>query len=398
MESPGITFLAPDFPVFWEEAHGCLVTDVDGNLFLDAASSFGVLGVGHQHPRVVAAIHQQAERLIHGMGDVHPSEIKVRLLEAIASHSPIPETRTILGQNGADAVEAAIKTAYLATGCAGVLAFHGGYHGLSYGALETTARPFFRDPFAGQRGGFATHLPYGCDLSLVRQALQEPHEPPIGAILVEPIQGRGGIRIPPAGWLAGLRAVCRERGALLILDEIFTGWGRAGAWFACEHEGVVPDLLCVGKAMGGGMPISACLGSADLMRRAWGESRGEALHTSTFLGHPLNSAAAIAAIEAIEEEGLVARSAEVGKRFLAGLQQLASAHSGVIKEARGRGLMLGIEFHDPARVWPIVICALRRGLIVLPAGDRGEVIELIPPYVISDEQVEWCLRTLAECL
>jgi 4-aminobutyrate aminotransferase-like enzyme len=395
VESPGITFLTPDFPVFWERAEGCLVTDVDGNTFLDATSSFGALGVGHRHPRVVAAIKDQADRLIHGMGDVHPSETKVRLLEKIAAHSPIPNSGAILGQNGSDAVEAALKTAHLATGKPGVLAFEGGYHGLSYGALAVTSRDFFREPFNAQLGHFATHLPFGCDPDEIRQAF---HGGQVGAVIVEPIQGRGGILIPPAGWLGALREICSAHGVLLIFDEIFTGWGRTGDWFACQQEGVVPDLLCVGKAMGGGMPISACLGSQPLLQEAWGMSAGEAIHTSTFLGHPLSCAAAIAAIEVIEGEGLVARSAEVGKQFLDRLQELAAAHSKMIKEARGLGLMLGLEFHHPGHVWETVLAALRRGLIVLPAGDRGEALELIPPYIITDEQVDWCIETLVECL
>lgn len=395
VECRQITFLTPDYPVFWESAKGCLVTDVDGNTLLDATSSFGVLGVGHGHARIVAAIREQSERLIHGMGDVHPSEVKVRLLEKIAAHSPIADTQAILGSNGSDSVEAAIKTAYLATGKPGVLAFEGGYHGLSYGALDLTARPFFRDPFAGQRGHFTTHLPYGCGLDLIRRALREGG---FGAVIAEPIQGRGGIQLPPAGWLADLRAVCDQEQVLLILDEIFTGWGRTGAWFACEHEGVVPDLICAGKAMGGGMPISACLGSRDLFLRAWGESRGEARHTLTFLGHPLSCAAAVAAIGVLEDEGLVARSAEVGKRLLASLQSLARTHESVIKDARGRGLMLGLEFHRSADVWAAVLWALKRGLIVLPAGDSGQVLEIVPPYVIAQEQVEWLLSRLDECL
>ncbi|HEX5323132.1 MAG TPA: aspartate aminotransferase family protein [Capsulimonadaceae bacterium] len=397
MESPDITFLTADFPVFWEQALGCLVTDVDGNTFLDATSSFGALGVGHRHPRVVAAIHEQADRLIHGMGDVHPSDVKVLLLEKIAARAPIPSAGVILGQNGSDAVEAALKTAVLATGNPGVLAFQGGYHGLSYGALEITARPFFREPFRGQLGHFAQHLPFSCAIGEVREAILRGGMP-IGAVIVEPIQGRGGMCIPPAGWLAALRTLCTEFGVLLILDEIFTGWGRTGSWFACEQEGVLPDLLCVGKGMGGGMPISACLGSQELLKSAWGESAGEARHTSTFLGHPLSCAASLATIAVLEEEGLVARSAEVGKRLLAALQALAGAYPEAIKEARGRGLMIGLEFHDSERAGRVVLSALRLGLIVLPAGDRGEVVEIVPPFVIDDEQADWCIEILAHCL
>jgi len=392
-ESPNVTFLAPDFPVFWEEARGCLVTDVDGNRFLDVTSAFGVASVGHGHPRVVAAVRAQAEKLLHGMGDVHPSEVKVRLCERVRRLVPIPDAQVILGQNGGDAVEAALKTAMLATSRPGVLAFEGGYHGLTYGALDVTARADFRAPFRSQLGGFTRHLPYGCPLEQVRAYLME-HAP--GAVLAEPIQGRGGIVVPPPGWLRGLRDLCSETNTLLILDEIFTGWGRTGEWFACSHEDVIPDILCVGKAMGGGLPLSACVASAGLMA-AWGESTGEALHTSTFLGNPLACAAALAALDVLEEEALPARAARMGAVFIEGLRALQAEFPEQVVDVRGRGLMLGLAFDAPHRALPLVPAALREGLILLPAGD-GSVLEFVPPIVIEEEQIAWCLETLRRLL
>ena len=393
VESPNITYLAPDFPVFWEEAKGCLVTDVDGNRFLDVTAAFGVASVGHSHPRVVAAVRAQAEKLLHGMGDVHPSEVKVRLCERVAELVPLPHPQVILGQNGGDAVEAALKTAMLATGRPGVLAFEGGYHGLTYGALDVTARADFRRPFQPQLGGFTRHLPYGCPLEHVRAHLTD-HIP--GAVLAEPIQGRGGIVVPPPGWLRGLREVCSETNTLLILDEIFTGWGRTGDWFACDHEGVIPDILCVGKAMGGGLPISACVASTDLMA-SWGESTGEALHTSTFLGNPVACAAALAALDVLEEEDLPGRALQRGAVFAGGLHALQSEFPEQIVGVRGRGLMLGLEFVSPSLALPLVPVALRAGLILLPAGD-GRVLEFVPPLVIEEEQIAWCLAVLQRLL
>ena len=389
MESPNITYLAADFPVFWDHAIGCLVTDVDGNRFLDVTSAFGVVGVGHNHPRVVAAVQAQAAKLLHGMGDVHPSEVKVRLCERIAGLVPLPRAQTILGQNGGDAVEAALKTAMLATGRPGVLAFENGYHGLTYGALDVTARPDFRGPFQAQLGGFTKHLPYGSSLATLREHLQA-HRP--GAVLAEPIQGRGGIVVPPPGWLRGLRELCTETGTLLILDEIFTGWGRTGSWFACQHEDVLPDILCIGKAMGGGLPISACVASAELMS-VWGVSTGEALHTSTFLGNPLACAAALTALDILEEEDLPNQAIVQGEVFVKGLRRLQADFPDLITEVRGRGLMLGLEMVSPAAALPLVPAALRAGLIVLPAGD-GRVLEFVPPLVITTEQIEWCLETM----
>ena len=393
VESPNVTYLAPDFPVFWEEAKGCLVTDVDGNRFLDVTAAFGVASVGHSHPRVVAAVRAQAEKLLHGMGDVHPSEVKVRLCERVAELVPLPHPQVILGQNGGDAVEAALKTAMLATGRPGVLAFEGGYHGLTYGALDVTARADFRTPFQPQLGGFTRHLPYGCPLEHVRAHLTD-HTP--GAVLAEPIQGRGGIVVPPPGWLRGLREVCSETNTLLILDEIFTGWGRTGDWFACDHEKVIPDILCVGKAMGGGLPISACVASTDLMA-SWGESTGEALHTSTFLGNPVACAAALAALDVLEEEDLPGRALQRGAVFAGGLHALQSEFPEQIAGVRGRGLMLGLEFVSPSLALPLVPVALRAGLILLPAGD-GRVLEFVPPLVIEEEQIAWCLAVLQRLL
>lgn len=393
VESANITYIAPDFPIFWDRADGCLVTDVDGNTFLDMTAAFGVASVGHSHPRVVQAVQAQSQKLLHGMGDVHPSEVKVALCERIAQYAPLPDARVILGQNGGDAVEAALKTAFLATGRRGVLAFEGGYHGLTYGALDATARADFRAPFLPQLGRFTTHLPYAADPGTLEDHLRR-HQ--IGAVLAEPIQGRGGIVVPPPGWLAGLRAACDRTGALLILDEIFTGWGRTGRWFACQEEGVVPDILCIGKAMGGGLPISACVASAAVMG-VWGESRGEALHTSTFLGNPLACAAALAAIQVLDEERLPQRAVEIGAELADGLHRLHESYPALIRETRGRGLMLGLEMADPDCALRIVPRALAHGLLLLPAGD-GRVLEFVPPLTISSDQIHWALTCLEKIL
>jgi len=202
--------------------------------------------------------------------------------------------------------------------------------------------------------------------------------------------------VPPPGWLRELREVCSETNTLLILDEIFTGWGRTGDWFACDHEGVIPDILCVGKAMGGGLPISACVASTDLMA-SWGESTGEALHTSTFLGNPVACAAALAALDVLEEEDLPGRALQRGAVFAGGLHALQSEFPEQIAGVRGRGLMLGLEFVSPSLALPLVPVALRAGLILLPAGD-GRVLEFVPPLVIEDEQIAWCLAVLQRLL
>ncbi|HUE95749.1 MAG TPA: aspartate aminotransferase family protein, partial [Longimicrobiaceae bacterium] len=338
-ESPNVTYLGERFPVFWSEAQGSNVRDVDGNVYVDLTAAFGVAAAGHGHPAIVAAVTSQAERLLHGMGDVHPPEIKVELLRRLSEVAPGALSRTILANSGAEAVEAALKTVLMATGKPKVLAFEGGYHGLTLGALSVSGREDFRGPFRRQLADIAVLVPYPCSrraggdttdpgfasLQAIEGVLAGPSGGEIGAILAEPIQGRGGYVIPPPGWLAGVRRICDERGILLVLDEIYTGFGRTGRWFACEHAGVVPDLLVVGKALTGGLPFAACIGTDEVMG-AWPASRGEALHTSTFLGHPLGCAAALASIEILRRERLVERSATEGEYLLARLRATLGDH------------------------------------------------------------------------
>lgn len=379
-ESQNVTCTDPA-PIFWQRAAGSNVWDVDGNRFVDLTAAFGVANVGHAHPKLVSAIAIQAASLLHGMGDVHPPAIKVELLEALVNRYPGGAPALgVLSSSGSDAVETAIKTALLATGRPGILAFEGAYHGLAFGALDTTWREDFRDPFASRLPQRTIFAPFA-DLGAARRAIRDAPFP-IGAVLVEPIQGRAGERVPQQGYLAGLAALCRDEGMLLIADEIYTGFGRTGRWFACDHEDVVPDLLCVGKGMASGMPISACLGRREVMD-VWPRSRGEALHTQTFIGHPASCAAALACIEILETEGYVEHAARVGARAL---EHLAAQSVGrpEIVEVRGKGLMLGIEVRDPAGAAACCQRALSRGVIALPSGNRGEVISVTPPLCIDE--------------
>lgn len=398
VESRNVTCLAPEPPIFWERAAGANVWDADGNRFVDLGAGFGVASAGHAHPRVVAALAAQGATLLHAMGDVHPAAVKVELLERLAALFPGGgPARAVLGSSGSDAVEAALETAALATGRAGVVAFEGAYHGLSLGALDATWRPEFRAPFAARLPGATVFARFG-DVSSVSRAAAGAR-PPVGAVLVEPIQGRGGERIPPDGFLAGLRALCDREGWLLIADEIYTGLGRTGRTWAVDHEGVVPDLLCAGKGLAGGMPVSACLGRAAVMD-AWPASTGESLHTQTFLGHPPGCAAALAALAVLEEEKLAARAATLGARALAHLHaRLAPAlAAGHVRAVRGRGLLLGIECDEGARALRACTEALRRGVIVIPSGDAGEVVSVTPPLTIEEDLLLGALDLLAEAL
>jgi len=393
VESRNVTCLGPDPPIFWERAAGATVHDVDGNRYVDLGGGFGVANVGHAHPRVVAAVQAQAARLLHGMGDVHPPAVKVELLEALCARFPGGgPARAVLSSSGSDAVETALKTALLATGRAGVVAFESAYHGLSLGALDATWRPDFREPFRARLPGATVFARYGDADDAARAAREAPQ--PIGAVLVEPVQGRGGERVPPEGFLRALRALCDREGWLLVADEVYTGFGRTGRWLACEHEDVTPDLLCLGKGLASGMPLSACVGRAEVMD-AWPTSQGEALHTQTYLGHPPGCAAALASLAVIEEEGLVARAARLGAGALERLRAATAGRPGV-REARGLGLMIGVECDTPARALAATRRCLERGVLLLPSGDDGRVLSITPPLVIGEEALDFALDIVAE--
>jgi 4-aminobutyrate aminotransferase-like enzyme len=404
VECPETTFVSDAFPVFWERAAGANVWDVDGNRYIDLTAAFGVALAGHTHPDVVHAVAAQAARLAHGMGDVHPTELKVRVAEELAALAPGALAVTLFGNAGFEAVEAAIKTATLATGRPGVLAFAGAYHGLGYGALAVTARHEFRAPFAAQLNPHVMHVPFpAAGASAAAAALERADaalaaRDDLGCVLVEPVQGRGGIRIPDPSFVAGLREMCTRRHRLLVVDEILTGLGRCGRWFACEYSQVVPDLLCIGKVLGGGLPLSACIGTPEVMA-AWGVSTGEARHTTTHLGNPLACAAALATLRVLRAADAPARAAARGRAVVAGLASLPG-----VANARGLGLLCAADVRgadgrpDGARALAAVHGALRRGVLVLPDGDAHDVLACMPPLCLDDAQLGAAMHALAAAL
>ncbi len=391
-ENRGITFLADDFPIFWESAAGALVWDVDGNRYIDATAAFGVATTGHANPAVARAIAEQAARLPHGMGDVHPSATKAALLDKLGAIAPMPDAKTFLCSGGAESVEFALKTAMLATGEPNVLAFAGGYHGLSYGTLEVGGIAKFREPWRKQLRESTSFVrfpdprdPKSLDRALeaIKKTLRSDRS--IGAVIVEPIQGRAGVIVPPDGFLRGLRALCTQYDALLILDEIYTAFGRTGFAFECQREDVVPDIICVGKALAGGFPLSATIARAEIAD-AWAASAGEALHTSTYLGNPMGCAAALANLAEMERLDIAGVSRGREPHFAAALGTIARENAGVA-HVRGRGMLWALEFHEPAHANATVVRALQAGLLLLQSGTRGESITIAPPPVISDDQL-----------
>lgn len=405
VESRNITQTDPHAPIFWESAHGANVRDVDGNVYVDLTSGFGVANAGHSNTAVTSAIAQQSARLAHALGDVYPAEIKVRLLERIAGIMPPALEVTILANSGAEAVEAALKTAVMRTKRSGVLAFEDAYHGLTYGALGVTHRNHFRAPFesqlfAGVRFALFPDSTTAADdaVAEIDRILQhaETSEHPIGCIIVEPIQGRGGIVVPPPWFLQALRARCDGQQRILVFDEIYVGMGRCGYWLASEHWNVIPDVAIIGKGLSGALPLSAAIGTRDVMD-AWPASTGEAIHTSTFIGNPIACAAALAQIDAIESGGLLERARVLGERIQSRAQQW-QARFQFVRGCRGLGLIQGIIMEDAQRALHVVNRCLEQGVLLLMEGTYADVVAITPPAVITDEQLLFALDTIESSL
>ena len=391
-EAPGINTLYSGRPnILWQEARGANVLDVDGNRYIDLTSGFGVAAIGHRHPKVLAALRHQSGLLLHGLGDATGHERRIELAERLCQLAPLEDPQVYFAVSGADAVEVALKTALLATGRPGIVAFDPAYHGTTLGALAGTSRREFRRPFAPHLHDHLHRLPFACNPRLLDELL-ERHD--VGGVLVEPIVGREGVLVPPPSWLDRIAELCRIRGTLLIADEIFTGFGRTGAWFAVESEGVRPDLLCCGKALAGGMPIAAVLGRRQVLA-AW-RTTGEALHTATFLAHPPACAAALANLAVLHAEGLPDRAARLGRELaerLAAWQDLSA-----VVEVRGRGLLWGLELRSREIAARLCQKARDDGILLLVGGPRGRVAQIVPPLSISRRQLEWAATVLESLL
>lgn len=379
----------------WAEARGANVLDVDGNRFLDLTAGFGVAAIGHRHPRVVEAVRLQAGRLIHGLGDVHPHSLRAELARRLARLVPVDDPRVHFGISGSEAVEIALKTALLATGRPGVVAFGPAYHGLTLGALAATSRPAFREPFSAWSGVPVRRLPYGGDPEVLERSLRSRAEPRVGAVIFESVVGREGGLIPPPGWLREIAERARRHGALVISDEIFVGFGRTGHWFGVDADSVRPDLLVCGKALGGGLPLAAVVGRREVLE-VWSTS-GEALHTATFVAHPLACAAALAALDVLEEEDLPGRAASREPEIAARVHPWAERFRGV-REVRGRGMLWALELVDAATAKAVVAGLLARGVIALAGGPDGRVLQVVPPLNITGSQLAFALDSLEQTL
>jgi 4-aminobutyrate aminotransferase len=369
---------------------GSVVEDVDGNLFLDLNAGIAVTSTGHTHPRVVEVIQRQAEELIHySASDFFLpiyTDVCERLDRIVGMSKP---ARSFLTNSGTEAVEAGIKLARYATGRQYVIAFFGSFHGRSYGSVSLTASK------ARYRTGFGPLLPgvlhsFFGDFEYLEEVLFKrlvsPHE--VAAIVVEPILGEGGYVLPPEGWFRYLRELCTRHGILLVADEVQSGMGRTGKMWAMQHFGAEPDILLVGKGIASGMPLGAMVARGDLMTWEIGA------HGSTYGGNPLSCAAALATIELIED-GLIENAERVGSFLLDELRDM-QARRPLIKDVRGLGLMIGIEFQDHDTMIAVEQAAFRRGLLVLGAGD--DVVRMCPPLVFRTDQAETAIQVFEEAV
>jgi len=377
---------APPAGIVYASAKGSNVIDVDSNRYVDFAAGFGAMLLGHSHPSVLRMLDFQSQRLLMALGDVFPADAKIALLERLAALHPDPNARVILGQSGADAITAALKSALLFTGKPGVIAFGGAYHGLSHAPLAACGlRESYRAPFAEQLNPHVRFVDYPAQatdldrvLSEVRGALATGT---VGAILVEPILGRGGVVVPPPEFLPELGKLARESNALVIADEIWTGLGRSGKMLYSLSPEFVPDLLCLGKGLGGGLPISAVIGRGQVLE-AWRRDE-EVVHTSTFAGNALACGAALATLDVISREHLPERAMSVGGELLATLQTRLGRFSKAT--VRGAGLMIAIDLGDrPGRATKLAVRLLERGYITSTGGGRREVLVLTPPLTIAE--------------
>ncbi len=372
--------------------NGMFLTDVEGNDWLDFLGGLGVFSLGHRHPKVVEAVREQLDRQPLTI-PIFFNQQQAELAELLAEVLPGEISYSFFCSSGAEAVEGALKLARAATGRTEIISADHSYHGKTLGALSASGRDLYKTPFEPLLPGFR-QVPFG-DIS----ALEAVVSSQTAAVILEPIQGEGGVIVPPDDYLLKVQQLCRKHGALLIADEVQTGLGRTGKMFAVEHYGVEPDLICLAKALGGGvMPLGAVCGTPAV----WEVFRSKPwIHTSTFGspgGNPMACAAGIAAIRAIQDERLAERSAELGEYFLRELQLLLRDFPGAIKDVRGKGLLLGLEFHDEDVAGLTIAGVARRRVIVAYYLSNPRVFRFEPPLIVTREQIDRAVTAFRESL
>ncbi|MBC5799034.1 MAG: aspartate aminotransferase family protein [Candidatus Eremiobacteraeota bacterium] len=366
-------------------ASGTTIWDHAGKAYLDFAGGYGVFTLGHSHPRVVAAVREQLERMsLSGKTMFDP--LVGRLAKRLAEITPGDLAISFFANSGTEAVEGALKLARAATGRTKVVATQNAFHGKTLGALSVSGRDAYKAPFAPLLAD-VVHLPYG-DSAVLASALADA-----AAFVVEPVQGEGGIVVPPLGYLSAARAACDASGALLIADEVQTGLGRCGMLFGCERDGIVPDVLTLAKGLSGGVvPIGAYVARRTVWEAAYG--RAPLLHTSTFGGNPLACAAALAALDVLRDDDLVRSVHARGRRLLQGAHRIAAAYPEVVREARGLGLLVGVELRSEGYAGTIVPEMLKSGVTAAWTLNMQRMIRLEPPLIVTDAEIDTALAAL----
>ena len=378
-----------DAPIGLEisRAEGSWLVASDGRRYLDFIAGIGVSALGHGHPEVLAAIAEQARRHLHVMvyGE-YVIESQVRLARRLTELLPPPLERVYFTNSGAEAIECALKVARKFTGRAGFVAFEGAYHGDTMGALALAGNRAMREPF-GALPGPVRQLPFGDEGAAAKI------DSTIAAVVVEPVQAEGGVRIPEAGFIRALRKRCDRAGAMLIFDEVLTGFGRTGKLFALEHFGVVPDIVVMAKALGGGLPLGALCGRHELLGTL---SHDPPLgHITTFGGHPLSCAAGLASLNVIVRERLYQRAATIGTEIV---RRLLAMRAPEIAAVRGLGMLVGIEFRDAALARRFVAATLARGVVLNWTLNADNVVRLAPVLTIMPDEVDFALSAMEEAL
>jgi acetylornithine/LysW-gamma-L-lysine aminotransferase len=368
-------------PIVLTKGKGALVWDINGKEYVDCSTSYGVALLGHCHPKVVEAIQAQAEELITCHSSYY-NDKRAEFIQKLVKITPKGLEKAFLSNSGAESVECAIKLARKYTGKPEIIALMGAFHGKTMGALSATWDKKYREPFLPLVPEFKHVAPDNIDK--IREAITDK----TAAVLMEPIRGEGGVRVPPNGYLQKVRQVCDEKNVLLIFDEVQTSFGRTGKLFGCQNWDVTPDIMCLAKPFAGGLPIGITVAKENIMASF---KIGE--HSTTFSGSPLVCAAGCAALDALIEENLTEHAAEIGKYFKAGLEALMAKHK-IVKEVRGLGLMLGVELRFD--VHNVILKAAERGVLILDAGRT--VVRLLPPLVINKKQIDRSINVLDEVL
>ncbi|MCL2867902.1 MAG: aspartate aminotransferase family protein, partial [Candidatus Bathyarchaeota archaeon] len=368
-------------PLVFTRGKGALLWDINGKEYIDCASSYGVAALGHCHPKIVAAIKTQAEQLIT-LHSCYYNDKRAEFIQKLVSITPKGLNKAFLSNSGAESVECALKLARKSTGKPEIISIMGAYHGKTMGALSLTWDKKYREPF----------MPLIPDIKHVApdnpEKIREVITDKTAAVIMEPIRGEGGIRVPSDNYLQQVREICSEKGVLLIFDEVQTSFGRTGKFFGCQNWNVTPDIMCLAKPFAGGLPIGITVAREDLMSTL---KVGE--HSTTFSGSPIVCAAGCAALDVLIDEDLAGKAAVNGQYFKSQLEEVASKHK-IVKEVRGLGLMLGVELRYD--VYGVILKALSKGVLVIDAGRT--VIRILPPLVISKEQIDQVIKVLDEAL